>query len=78
MCFSPKMKVPKQDTAAIVPAAPPLAETATGVEFGGQSETDTEKDQKDTQGVAGATVKKTSGSTSGIKNAIKAKASTKK
>lgn len=39
MCFSPKMKVPKQDTAAVRAVEPaPLTETPSGVVFGGSDE----------------------------------------
>lgn len=47
MCFSPKMKVPKVNTAAIVPPPTPLDETPAGVKFGGEgkegNETEAEK-----------------------------------
>lgn len=47
MCFSPKMKVPKVNTAAIVPPPTPLDETPAGVQFGGEgkdgNETEAEK-----------------------------------
>lgn len=47
MCFSPKIKVPKVNTAAIVPPPTPLDETPAGVQFGGEgkdgNETEAEK-----------------------------------
>ena len=47
MCFSPKMKTPKVNTAAIVPPPAPLDETPAGVQFGGEgkdgNETEAEK-----------------------------------
>lgn len=45
MCFSPKIKMPKTNTAAI-PEPAPLTEEVKGVEFGG---TITDKDEKDTE-----------------------------
>lgn len=47
MCFSPKMKTPKVNTAAIVPPPAPLDDTPAGVQFGGEgkdgNETEAEK-----------------------------------
>lgn len=78
MCFSPKVKVPKQEvTQRAVDPAPLTAENTQGVEFGGQAP----EDYKSTSetGVKSATVSKTTGSTTGgTRAAIKAKTSTKK
>lgn len=78
MCFSPKVKIPKQDTTQrAVDPAPLTAENTQGVEFGGQVPED-DKSTSET-GVKSATVSKTTGSTTGgIRAAIKAKTSTKK
>lgn len=47
MCFSPKVKMPKQDPAKIAAPAPaPLAEQVQGVQFG--SSADEEATDKDT------------------------------
>lgn len=49
MCFSPKIKMPKQDPAKIqAPTPAPLAEQVQGVNFGAGSDED-ETDTKDTE-----------------------------
>lgn len=71
MCFSPKVKVPKQDTSVkAVDPAPLTQDNVNGVEFGGQ---DDEKTSSEV-GVKSVTVAKTP--TKGIKSAVK-KSSTK-
>lgn len=45
MCFSPKVKMPKQDPAKIAAPAPaPLAEQVQGVQFGSNEEEEMDKD----------------------------------
>ncbi|UCS82770.1 virion protein [Yersinia phage vB_YenP_Rambo] len=41
MCFSPKIKTPQIEPRAVEPA--PLTQEVTGVEFGGESDTDKEE-----------------------------------
>lgn len=75
MCFSPKVKVPKQETATIkaVDPAPLTQDNTQGVEFGGQAPDD-EKTSSET-GVSAVKVGKVKASTTGIRNSIKAKTS---
>lgn len=76
MCFSPKVKIPKQDTATIkaVDPAPLTQENTQGVEFGGQSPDD-EKTSSET-GVGAVKVPKTP--TTGLRSSIKSKTSSTK
>lgn len=57
MCFSPKMKAPKVDTANVVPPAP-LTEQPTGVVFGGDSEDNAADTTANSTGRKSVTVKK--------------------
>lgn len=76
MCFSPKVKIPKQDTSTIkaVDPAPLTQENTQGVEFGGQSPDD-EKTSSET-GVSAVKVPKAS--TKGLRSSIKSKTSSTK
>ncbi|QKM75959.1 hypothetical protein ZD95_30 [Escherichia phage P1723] len=77
MCFSPKVKMPKQEvTQRAIDPAPLTAENTQGVEFGGQAPED-DKSTSET-GVKSATINKTTSGSGGIRAAIKAKTSTKK
>lgn len=57
MCFSPKMKAPKVDTAQVVPPAP-LTEQPTGVVFGGNDEDNSADTTANATGRKSVTVKK--------------------
>lgn len=66
MCFSPKVKIPKQDPAKIAAPAPaPLLPQVEGVQFGGSGSSDDEdKDAKDTSSEVGSKTSKKSGKSS--------------
>lgn len=78
MCFSPKVKIPKQDTSTIkaVDPAPLTQENTQGVEFGGQSPDD-EKTSSET-GVGSVKVDKNKSPATGLRNSIKSKTTAKK
>lgn len=78
MCFSPKVKIPKQDTSTIkaVDPAPLTQENTQGVEFGGQSPDD-DKTSSET-GVGSVKVDNNNPPSTGLRNSIKSKTSTKK
>lgn len=65
MCFSPKVKMPKQDPAKIpAPEPAPLTEEVKGVEFGGGKD---DEDQKDTEGTSSEVKSSSKGGKSSLK-----------
>lgn len=75
MCFSPKVKIPKQETSTIkaVDPAPLTQDNTQGVEFGGQAPDDDKTSSE--VGVSAVKVGKVKDSTTGIRNSIKSKTS---